>query len=347
MHGLKEHDKQQGRKQAWHKLTDVKENLEIKNCWLSEWDVNEKQFKMEVMHGLKGKGVLTIDSPYSYLTASDNESIIIGKPFMKSYVPLTNARLLEICERAIAESKGAFLESCGTINNRNRVFLSFALSELKKFKGAGRVFEPYLNFGNSFDGSCPVWVNTSNICTVCNNTFNANLMSKSSKVIQLRVKHTKNSEGKIENMVEIIEAAIHTQDVFAKRLDEMADKSVKENDARAFIAYYIAGDTVDVNSKDEEDHYISTRSNSIIERVLDLFKNGAGNKGENLADLFSAFTDYYSHESSGGDSVLKQFQASEFGVAGLKKQEIFETLINNEKTKESIKKGIAVLALQG
>jgi hypothetical protein len=346
MHGIGENDKQQGRRMAWHNLTEIKEDLSIDNCWLSTWDIKVKKFLMEVLKTQGGKTVTTIESAYSYLTASDKEELIIGKPFNeRSYRPLNNAALLDICKRAIAQSKGAFLESCGTVNNRNRVFLSFALSEIKNFQVAGRTFEPYLNFGNSFDGSCPVWVNTSNICTVCNNTFSQNLKVEKG-LIKLRIKHTKNSEAKIENMTEIIEAAIRTQEIFARELDKMESQKISPNDALAFISQYIAGNIIDAVSENESDRLISTRSQNTIERIHELFLNGAGNGGKNLADLFSAFTDFYTHESSGGDSVMKQYQASEFGIAGLKKQEVFDILVSKERTKTAIKSGIALMALQ-
>jgi len=61
-----------------------------------------------------------------------------------------------------------------------------------------------------------------------------------------------------------------------------------------------------------------------------LFQRGAGNNGETLLDAFSAVTDYYSHESSGGADQpgfrMKQTISSEFGSASRKKQDFFNAL---------------------
>ena len=73
---------------------------------------------------------------------------------------------------------------------------------------------------------------------------------------------------------------------------------------------------------------LSTRVyNAVNESIFPLFVSGKGNKGENLADVFSAFTDYYTHESAGGDDKMKQFVSSEFGNGATKKQEAMKFLI--------------------
>jgi hypothetical protein len=80
---------------------------------------------------------------------------------------------------------------------------------------------------------------------------------------------------------------------------------------------------------------------------VELFQSGAGNRGENMADLLSGFTDYYSHESSGGEDRMKQVVSSEFsnGAAWGKKQEAFGIITNEIARNDIIKHGEEMLAL--
>jgi uncharacterized protein (DUF736 family) len=88
-----------------------------------------------------------------------------------------------------------------------------------------------------------------------------------------------------------------------------------------------------------------------------LFNGGAGNNGETLLDAFSAVTDYYSHESSGGEDQpgfrTKQYLSSEFGSAAKKKQDFFRTLFkvsndapefDRENFRATVENGKRVLA---
>ncbi|NJO61926.1 MAG: DUF932 domain-containing protein [Richelia sp. RM2_1_2] len=324
-HCIETNDKQEGVEQAWHGLTVIRPDLSTDNCWLNTWDV--------VVHPLLfadgGK------TPFFAFRANDDPKIVVGKAFAESYEPITNAVFLEIIRESLIGTDHR-LVSCGSVCNRGRIFASFQIQNLEKFNAGGREFDPFLNFGTSHDGSCVFYANTSNICTVCNNTFSANLRIKG-RGINARVKHTKNAPMRLQNVAQIIEAAIGVQAEFANAFSEFEKQKIDKRKAENLFAGFLIGG--------KEVEKISTRTVNTVAELTNLFARGPGNRGESLADAFSAVTDYYTHESSGGTNRLKQFTSSEFGSGNDKKQEFFSLLQNPAKVEKVMSRGKAVLEL--
>jgi hypothetical protein len=88
---------------------------------------------------------------------------------------------------------------------------------------------------------------------------------------------------------------------------------------------------------------LSTRAENTASRLLELHKNGLGNRGENLADSFQAVTEFYTHESSGGDNRLKQVVSSEFGSGAVMKGDFWNMVRNPEKREATIERGEKLL----
>ena len=323
-HEITSIDRQQGTFQAWHGLTQIIENLSLKNNWLRQWDVTPR--KMTLIDGT--------ETPYSMLVASDNPSIQIGVPFADSYTPITNAMFLDVLGESILGIDGLNLDSVGSVCGRGKIFASFKIAEGNRTIG-NRTFETYLNFGSSHDKSAPFWFNTSNICTVCANTFGMNLTAEKSKDgLAGKVRHTKNAAIGLGNVAGIIEKAMGAQAEFNAIFSALDSMPASEEVANRAFAGFIG--------KGEE---MSTRSANQVDRLTALFNTGKGNRGETMADVFSAVTDFYSHESSGGDDRMKQFVSSEFGAGAEKKSEFFSLLADGGSRQTLIAKGVNSLQL--
>jgi len=125
-------------------------------------------------------------------------------------------------------------------------------------------------------------------------------------------------------------------------MEEFANTPCNEETARKTIAGFLV--------RDDDAEKVSTRSQNTIDRITQLYKGGAGNRGENHCDLFNGITDYYSHESSGGGNRWKQYESSEFGMGQNRKVEAFKLLrgetvpkLGNLATVQ--KRGESILAL--
>jgi len=319
-HKIEQHDKQEGTFVAWHGLTEVNPNLNLKSCWLSQWDIIKKKMVLE-------DGT---ETPFSLLTASDNNKIQIGVPFADSYFPITNEAFLNCIENAVMGISGLKLTSVGSIMNRNRVFVSFEVGEAN-FTHGERDFESYLNFGNAHDKGSPFWSNTSNTCVVCANTYGMNLRHNS-KNINIKIRHTKNAELKLENVEELVNGAIGAQKEFKAIFESIDEVKTNPREAQRVFAGFLG-----------QGKELSTRGLNSVNRLTELFLVGKGNKGETRADIFSAVTDFYSHESSGGDNRMKQWVSSEFGSASNKKRDFMDVLTNGFE--DAVKAGELSLSL--
>jgi len=324
-HHIGEYDIQQGREMAWHNLTKVDSTISIENNWLRTWDVSPRDMQLE-------GGTQT---EYRRLVATDNNAIQIGVPYTRSYTPITNRMLLDTIKESFLGVKGVTLSSVGSIYNRNRVFLSFKLDEATKTIGH-RKFENFINFGNSFDMSSPVWFGNSNICTVCANTYRLNRSLKGAFAGDnfSGIRHTRNAEARLIDIERIIDSALGAKAEFEKLFASLDSAPISSDNANALFAGFLG--------KGEE---LSTRTNNQVSRLSTLFKSGLGNRGETLADAFSAVTDYYSHESSGAADAGKQFVSSEFGSGASSKTSFWDIVTVPEAVTQTIAAGKKSLEL--
>lgn len=354
-------DRQQGIRQAWHKLTEIREWIGksvkaiLADCWLAQWDVSKSP-----LHRTNATGQI-VASDYCEMVCSDNPDIVVGTPVHRdTYVPLTNRDFLALIEDALSGIHGAQIESVGSVCSRGRVFVSVALQQLESFKAAGREFRAYLNFLNSHDMSASFVMNTSNTCTVCNNTFQANLHSPDKGAIRVRLKHTKGMANRLANVPEVVAGHLGAQAEFAAIMDTLATQEIAQRHARGFFAGFLtlpdmagnvrkvvesATSVSDIPQTIREDLKQSSRKLNQIDRLTELFAHGAGNRGRDLSDVFSAVSDYYTHESSGGSDVMRQFVSSEFGAGQTAKERAWSVLKDKAEINRHVKIGNAVLAL--
>lgn len=311
-HGITKRDLQEGRHMGWHNLTKINANLDISNNWLTKWDIKERQLQLD-----------GADIPFKILVGDDDNQII-GKPFAGSFTPVTNKQFLDMIQEAISGIKGAVVESVGSVNNRGRVFVSISIKGMETYTIGTRTFNDYLNFGNGHDQTCAVWANASNICTVCNNTFTANLDSDSK--VKIKVKHSKDVAARLENISEVIDAYAGTQAKFKAKFLQLLNEPMKEEQAQNLFAGWLIRST-------GEDKDLGPKTLKKVNRLTELFVTGKGNTGSNRADAFSAVTDFYTHESTRGNgkNISRQVFSSEFGMSRLAKTD-FWNVINNDKS---------------
>ena len=381
MHNLLEYDLHQATKQAWHNKTDVKEDLTLENCWLRDWDIvpvemmrgDDVRRSIDAAIALIDEGQdaetilrnLSVDNTLSkslrILTTTDQPKLEIGTGYnADTFKPISNEKFLEMIHNAVSGTDHK-LVSCGSVRNRGRVFASFALEGLEDFEVAGRKFESFLNFGDGRDKSSVLWVSTSNICTVCDNTFTANLhqveQTKTDEAgtdtnqIRARVRHSKNVELRLPELANMIDKAVGVQAQFKVAMEEFSQEKVNVDQARTLFAGFI-GSRVDTRKKDKETGEIkqrfSTRSENTVHRLTELFQRGAGNEGETLVDVFQAGTEFYTHESTNRDrkedKASKQFASSEFGAGALAKEDFFRGLQRTDVRQEWHNKGAELVA---
>lgn len=338
-HRINSSDRQEGIEQAWHGLTKIRTDLTIERNWLSEWDILSKPLFYE-----GGR-----DSGFEMLGCTDDENATIGFPYNpETFHPISNKEFLTLIMDSCGGSEHKVV-SVGSVRSRGRIFLSLELSGMKEYEAAGRKFKAYLNFLNGHDKSSVLAVLTSNTCTVCDNTFSSNLFQvesgqaeTTSEDVALRVRHSKNSKMRFPEIANLIDSAVGVQAKFKLEMDKLSQEKVSQHTAKSFITGFLQRG----KSQKEIDKRIllkgkslSTRLEGTVEKIENLFLNGRGNKGLDKSDLFSAFTDYYTHESSGGSDRNKQFVSSEFGAGLNTKKEAFTIIQDGDRFEKIVNFG--------
>jgi hypothetical protein len=314
---LEDRDIQAGIEQAWHGLTKVVPVVEFDNAF---------PFEIERLPLLVAN-----DTPlegWSFFRCSDDGKPA-GVPVFDSYSALSNARFWEIVQNAVGGS-GAIIESAGTIYDRCRRFVTVKLgTELDTFKVGEREFKNRFSLLDSIDGSSNFYGVNSSTCVVCANTFSV-VMSDTSGEFRFKIRHSKNLLPKIENMEKAIDQFVGVTAQFKRALEIANEIPITPVDARSLFAGWAGADT----------NGMSSRTFNTVTRLAELFQRGAGNNGETLLDAFSAVTDFYSHESSGGADQpgfrMKQTISSEFGSASRKKQDFFSSIFTVDNRKNLV-----------
>ena len=309
---LENRDVQAGLEMAWHGMTKIVPVINFADAF--PYDIDRKPLFTDEGEELQG---------WSYFRCTDDGQPV-GKPVPETYTAVTNQRFWEIVQNAVGGT-GAVIESAGTVFDRCRRFVTVKLqTDLDTFKVGDRVFKNRFSLLDSIDQSTNLYGVNSSTCVVCSNTF-AMAMGDRSGEFRFKLRHSKNLVPKIENMEKAIDQFIGVTAQFQQAMKIANEIPVKLDQARPLFAGWIA----------EETNGLSTRSFNTVGRLTELFTRGAGNRGETLLDAFSAVTDFYSHESSGGQDQpgfrMKQTVSSDFGAASKRKQDFFGQIFEVDK----------------
>lgn len=356
-HEIGKNDKQQGITMAWHNLTEVLSVITLATCFLAAWDVFKRPLFRKVKDATVPGGIREEETDACEVVCTDDENIVIGKTVdCNSYTLLSNVRFLTICQDTLNLIRGAIVASVGSVCDRGRIFVSLALprdlpklgeSAVHTLTAAGREFQFFLTFFSSHDKSAPFGVQMSSVCTVCNNTFNMNLNDRDGERLSIRIPHTKNMGAALDDVPAIVDAFFTSAQRFADVMNSLALVPIDEENARNFFAGFLAKKDKAIEADDASESEVAetnTRRMNRITRLVELFVSGKGNGGKNHADVFSALTDFYSHESSGDVSPLRQMASSEFGNGQTMKATAFAILCDDKKTASTIAHGKAYLA---
>jgi hypothetical protein len=290
-------------------------------CVLAKWDVAGEPITLP-----NGKA-----TGYNMLVCSD-DGLPVGVPYNpESYTVFNNSEMIGIIELILVELDKIGVKyaiaTTGSVQNRNKTFISIKIVENEKFVVDGREFLNFLDVLNSFNKSCNITFVNSSICVCCQNTFKAAL-DDDNGAFYISIPHRKKAKAIVKDVPKLIEASFTASNDFAKNLKHFSEFPVGLVDAENIFAAFIG--------KGEDNAVLKTRSANIVERLAYLFVKGMGNKGETALDVFQAATEYYTHESAGEtEDTSKQFESSEFGNAADKKSLFFSGLVKATASKET------------
>lgn len=325
-HNIQKRDVQVGNEMAWHKLTQIEPVIDKGNCRIAyPMAIAPTFFKGPNGEEIKGNGrqIYSLD-----------DNLPIGRCVGDDYKLLSNEAIWDAAIAGIAGTSHKIV-SCGTVDNRATGFISIKTAE--NFTAAGREHNPIMNVVWGHGGNRAVVAKTGLTTIVCQNTLNLAMSEKSD--FRLSIRHTANAN--VLDLGKAIDAHIGVAAEFQKAMEAFHSVDVTASDARKIYAGFLT------NGEVPETKTGISRLTNTVDRLTELFLTGAGNAGKTRADLVNGVTDYYSHESSGGDNLWKQFTSSEFGSAAAKKSEFFRLVGDESSLIEMSRRGESVLATLG
>lgn len=300
---------------SWHGEETAVENLTIESCKLASLSV-----QVDAMHlatKVPGKGVLKgklvngfVDTGYSIASLAnplfkgvENESetgettkeekeparIYVSKPYLGTYQLFTPNDFIsfvgECLKAAGLPNKLAFTT---TLFDGSRMTAAVRLAGADFKDAYGHEVTSYINFLNSMDGTYPLFVNNSEIRTVCNNTATANLNLGGAS-----------SRHKPEAMANFVaNFPLTLAEAIAQHGNSMNDylqMAEIEMNAEKALAFFYSLLTQGAGEK-----RLSTRSYNVSnDELMAQFSNAAkGTYGKSAADAYNAVTYVYSHDTS-------------------------------------------------
>lgn len=320
MHKITKRDIQTGIVMAWHKLTNIVAEITRDNSGISYgMEMRPLYYMAGQMLNLAGNPeIVYVPSGAKQLVALD-DGLPIGGAVNGTYTMISNAQMLDTIEASL-EGTPHKIVSAGSVENRTKVFVSIALDS-NSFTAAGRTTESVLNFLWGHGGKLSVRAKTGMTTVVCANTLAVALGEKGE--FALNIKHTKGSIGRLGGMIEAVRRHLGAQERYIVTSDRLANEPCTATDAREIFAGLLSRPAKLSEFVAEP---MQTRRANQVDALVQLFSHGAGNDGANFADLLNAWTDYYSHQNSGGEDTWKQYVSSEFGSGASAKEEFYRLL---------------------
>lgn len=303
---------------GWHGLGTVTTDFSAPNLGKVLW-----------AHEMVSAGIQTangfVQTGERYAVSLD-DGLPIGQAVGKNWASPSNLELFELFSEALA---GSNYKICSvlTVDGREQFAID---AKGDSIKAGSRDWAPYVGLHRYFGGKGKLLVKGHGTVMQCGNTTALFLSSVGDAEGIVACKQT----GAIFAKLPLLKAQIEKQHgvsaMFAAAMAEGESLTVKpETASRAFVGLLTEGKP------------LTTRSVNRANRLVQLFKAGAGNRGETFSDVFNALTDFYTHESAGSvdsaeskeDFLVKQWHASEFGGAATRKSELAEMFFDAKEGK--------------
>lgn len=232
----------------------------------------------------------------------------------ETYFPFQNHQLVETLEK-VSKQTGLPIHRGGFFGDGEKVFVQLKSNDMKL--GDDKI-EGYITGINSFDGSTSFAFGPSNITISCRNTFFASF-----RQIQTKVRHTKNMEVKIEDIIKRLENVKKEEEMVFDNIKKLSEtRMTKEQED--WVTRTLFNIMNDVDLQDEESLSTVTR-NKLSRFEIDL--NGEiKQKGDSLWGLFSGVTKYTTHSMNKGNTSRNE-ENKMMGVYGERERHIFNRLV--------------------
>jgi len=233
-------------------------------------------------------GLYVPEDKYVALKRSDTlETLSL---FRDTYTETKN-RSFEDYARQLADASGCELEGFSEFRGGTKVLAYLKATDDLVHQYLGLKSENYLVFGNSHDGTTPLFVGSVNILLRCYNQWG--------RVMQgLKVRHTKNHNYKVDMFIDLVKgfrAEKEQEAIIFQKLSEIKiDRGLLDSLANRLL-------NIDERKIKEGDILSSVTARNKI-ALMESFTKETSDLGMNLWGVFNGITHYTTHSKTSTDT---------------------------------------------
>ena len=233
-------------------------------------------------------GLYIPEEGYTALKRNDNGSTLYIT--RKTYTETKNSTFMEYTHK-LSEASGFAVEGFAEFDGGKKVLGYLRSTEDFVHKYLGLKSENYLVFGNSHDGSTPLFVGSVNFLLRCSNQYGRIMKG-------LKVRHTKNHDFRVEEFIRLVASFQAEKEAEAMMLQKMSQIKI---DAKILDSLANRLLNIDETKMKEGDilHPVTGRNKA---NLMDSLLKETSDLGMTLFGAFNGITHYSTHTKKSTDA---------------------------------------------
>lgn len=190
----------------------------------------------------------------------------------------------------LSEASGYALEGFAEFREGEKVLAYLKATDDMVHKHLGLKSENYLVFGNSHNGTTPIFVGSVNILLRCHNAWG--------RVMQgLKVRHTKNQDYRIEMFIDLVRGFREEKEREAMQLKRLSEIKIDEK-----ILDGLANRLLNIDEKLLKDNILPSSTGRRKADLMESFTKETNDLGMNLFGAFNGITHFTTHKKFSTDA---------------------------------------------
>jgi hypothetical protein len=232
-------------------------------------------------------GLYVPEDDYVALKRSDNGSTL--HLTNATYTETKNSTFVDYAHK-LSEASGYALEGFAEFREGEKVLAYLKATDDMVMKHLGLPSENYLVFGNSHNGTTPVFVGSVNILLRCHNAWG--------RVMQgLKVRHTKHQDFRIEMFIDLVRGFREEKEREAMQLKKLSEIEIDHT-----ILDAIANRLLNIDEKLLKGELLPTSTGRRKADLMDSFTKETSDLGMNLFGAFNGVTHFTTHKKFSTDA---------------------------------------------
>jgi hypothetical protein len=236
---------------------------------------------------LNKSGLYIPENDYVALKRSDNGNTL--HLTNATYTETKNATFVDYAHK-LSEASGYALEGFAEFREGEKVLAYLKATDDMVMKHLGLPSENYLVFGNSHNGTTPVFVGSVNILLRCHNAWG--------RVMQgLKVRHTKHQDYRIEMFIDLVRGFREEKEREALQLKKLSEIEIDHK-----ILDAIANRLLNIDEKLLKGELLPSSTGRRKADLMESFTKETSDLGMNLFGAFNGVTHFTTHKKFSTDA---------------------------------------------